>query len=129
MTTDASRDPELFDAIAAAYALVATADHDLADVEIDRLRGWGREQGFGGSDIDELSARCRAFGQAILAHASSNRKAALERVRAVRDGGKRATLVLGAARVAVVADARLEETEEQVLRQIATALGLDPDSA
>lgn len=129
MTTDSTRDPDLFDAIAAGYALVATADHDFSDTELNRLREWAREQGFDGEDLDDLVGRCDAFAQGLLAHDTRNRAVALERVRSAREGGKRATLVLSASRVAVVADARLAEEEERVLRAIAVELGLDPESA
>lgn len=129
MTTDATRDPELFDAIAAAYALVVTASNELGEVEIERLQVWGTEQGFDGSDIEDLTNRCQAYGRGLFSHPERNRPLAFQRVRKAREGGKRATLVLSAGRVAVVADARIEEAEELVLKKIASELGLDPESA
>lgn len=129
MTTDASRDPELFDALAAAYALIAAADNEVAEIEVQRLREWALGHGFDGSDLDELESRCRTIGQGILTHPEKNREIALARVRAIDPNGKRAALVLEVARVAVVADRGLEEQEEGVLKEVAEALGVDPHTA
>ncbi len=128
MTTDADRDPELFEALAAAYALVATADLEVPEVEISRFQGWARDVGFGARDAERLCERCRTLAARLLGD-RPGRAEALERVASIKGGGKRASLVLGAARVAVVADARLEEVEEIALREVATALGMDPDAA
>lgn len=128
MSSDASRDPELFDLIARTYGLVGVADGELADVEVERLTGWARDHGFDGPSVELLEERCRAFVRALESEDSErHRDRLIADLAGLRDGGSRATVVLSAARVAVVADERIDEAEEQVLRDIASALGLDPD--
>jgi tellurite resistance protein len=128
MSSDASRDPELFDVVASTYALVGASDGHLDDVEVQRLRSWGAEQGFDEASIEVLVERCLAFAQALAGpEAARHRSRLFDRIRALKEGGGRASLVLAAARVAVVADERILEPEEEVLREIGEALGLDPD--
>lgn len=129
VTTDSSRDPELFEAIAAAYALVVAADGVLVEAEIARVVDWGASEGFDGPDLHLLRERCRAYAEGLIAHPEDNRPHMLERVAKLEGAGKRATVVLSAARVAVVADARIAEAEEVALAEIATLLGLDPSLA
>ena len=126
MSEHTKLDAELIDALAAAYALVAAADRDLAEIELGRLRNWGKEAGFSGADLSDLQDRARGFAAGLVNQAGENRVIALARVRALAGDDQRAGLVLAAARVAVVADERVVEAEEDALREIAGALGLDP---
>ena len=130
MSTQRQRDTEFFDAIAAAYALVAASDAQASAVELEGLNRWGAEQGFDPADLEWLAERCRSSVTGLMAPegAEAHRKLALGRVGRVTDG-KRASLVLSAARVAVVADERIDPAEEAALASVARALGLDPDRA
>ena len=128
MTVDAELNSELLDAIAAAYALVSAADSNMVENELERLRIWGESQGFERATINDLLDRCRGFAQGLLTHPESNRPVALDRVGAMEDTAQAAT-VLSAARVAVVADAQIDDREERALESVAEALGLDPKDA
>ncbi|MEL6183211.1 MAG: TerB family tellurite resistance protein [Myxococcota bacterium] len=127
--TEAGRDPELLEAIAAAYAYVGSADNLLADVEVERLKEWGLTRGFSTEEAEVLDRKCRVFSQTLV---DDNWGEAADKLLArvgMIAAGKRAVIVLAAARVAVVADGDLDEREEAALVHVAAALGVDPDEA
>lgn len=129
MTTNAGRDSELLEAIAAAYAYVGSADDVLAELEVERLKEWGLSRGFSEEEVEVLDRQCRVYSQTLVGEdwgVAADKL--LVRVSAIASG-KRAVLVLAAARVAVVADGDIDEREEAALSHVAAALGLDPYEA
>jgi tellurite resistance protein len=119
--------PELWRAAAAAFALVASADGELAIDERNRLEGWLAEQAQPKALHRETMAQFDVLARRLLvAEAESARGDAAAMVRACADTEQR-ELVLAAARAAIVADQRIDDREELVLRQICQWLGLDPE--
>jgi tellurite resistance protein len=116
-----------WNAAAAAFALVATADGDLAASERDRFAGWLGERTKRAeprtralAQFDELAARLLGADPA-LAH-----REATAFLRACESNEERA-FALAAAQAAVVADERIDDREEVILRDICACLGVAPD--
>jgi tellurite resistance protein TerB len=116
------------EALSAAFALIACADAALAPSELDRFREVIRTtEACHGLDFDEIDRRFLALSQQMLDDFDAGSEQALAAIRAVRDDPPARERVLAAAQVAVVADGRLREIEEHMLRQICLALGVDPE--
>lgn len=116
-------------ALSAAFALVAAADLELAESEVERFMELVQvDQRLSKLDASLLEPRFRALVEAIMENPEVGRHSALKLLEACKDDPIRAQRIIEAAQIAVVADARIEESEETTLREIAVALGLDPDT-
>lgn len=114
------------DALAAAFALVVCSDGTYMKSE---ARRWDELMPASG----ETAAVREAFDgytRRLMADFKDARRRAHDALHTLRANKPEATRrVLHAARMAVVADNKVDEREEEALRAIATALGLDPDAA
>lgn len=107
----------------AAFALIATADTEIAHAEVDRFVQIVRDEPrFGGIDGVVLDSLFRALAQALLDDPEPNRARALEIVAQTRNGD--AEIVVAVAQKAIVADAHLVNVEELALEEVCEAMGV-----
>ncbi|MEO0322669.1 MAG: TerB family tellurite resistance protein [Myxococcota bacterium] len=112
-------------AIAGAFALLATVDAEVAEDEVRRFAEVVTLQPeFARLDRVMLGRTFRALAEEMLADPERGRPLALGKVRAVRNDPAGAELVVRAAQIAIVADGRLHEAEERALEEICAALGV-----
>jgi hypothetical protein len=122
------RSPETRAAVAAAFAWVAAADARTDVTEVARFRtlvtGWCEQEDIRQASYEDFDQLCamfnRNFDQAL---AETHRRLAMIRTRDSK------ALVLSAAQQAIVADARLEEQEESVMRELRRQLEIDEEAA
>jgi tellurite resistance protein len=120
----------LLRAVCGAFAVVATADGDVADVEIERFLQVVRARAdvFPALDLERLEDSFRDLAQALLTDPEDGRRRALAAIAAVRGDPKHRDLVLAAARIAVLADDRVQGCEQRVLTDVRAALGVAPNA-
>ena len=112
-------DDELVRAVAAAFALVATADRDLAESEIDRFMQVVKEDPALARATDlGLGNAFRKLAQGVLDDPEQGWFVCLAVLRKCR----RHDLIFRAAQIAIVADGHLREQEEAALARIEGAL-------
>jgi len=114
-------------AIASAFALVAIADGDLAQSEIDRflvLMG-ERENLLEPVGIDRFGKLFRDIGAAILSDPVAGRRHALELIAAVKSNATHCELVRSAAEIAIAADNRELASEQEVIETICKAMDIE----
>ncbi|MEM9074342.1 MAG: TerB family tellurite resistance protein [Myxococcota bacterium] len=112
--------------MAAAFALVATADVDIAEDEIQRFVDLVKnEPSLRRVDVESIEPLFRSLASALLEDPESGRRRALEIVSAT--SARHADLVIAAAQMAIVADSHLLNVEELALREVCQALGVDPE--
>lgn len=119
---------ELQRAVTSAFALVAVADGDLANAEIDRFILLLRERGdvLAPLDIDRMDRLFRDLCGALLSDPPAGRRRALESIAAVKANPEHCELVRSAAEIAVAADNRELAAEQELLREICKAMGTEP---
>ena len=117
---------ELLRAVTGAFALIAVADGDLAQSEIDRFVTLVRSNGdmFAGLDLDHIERTFRDIGGAVLSDPAAGRAQALNYVAAVKDHEQHRELVRAAAEIAILADGRKLAREDAPLKDIRETLGL-----
>ncbi|MFW6050829.1 MAG: TerB family tellurite resistance protein [Myxococcota bacterium] len=124
---DAEVTDELLRAVAGAFAAIACADGELAESEVDRfVETVIASDALPNVDAGRLETSFRDLCQAIFTDFEEGRRRALAAVARVKGDPRKAELVVRAGQVAVVADERLQPPEENALREICGALGLDP---
>ena len=112
-------------AIAGAFALVATVDADVAEDEVRRFaQVVSLQPDFARLDRLELMRTFRKLAEDVVRDPVAGRAIALEKVRAVASDPARAELVVRAAQIAIVADGKLHEAEERALEEVCAALGV-----
>ena len=117
----------LLKAISGAFALVATADGDVARVEIDSFMKvlHDHSEHLPVLDLKKVEGLFRDITGALLSDPASGRVHALECVAGVVGRAEQCELVRSAAEIAVAADQRTLEKEQQVLLQICAALEIE----
>lgn len=119
---------ELLRAVSGAFAVVACADGCLDESEIQMFLDLIKDtREFAKVDRGALEQHFRALGKAIVADFDEGRRRALQEIALVKGYNDRTALVVSAAQIAIIADAKLQEVEEAALRQICEVLGLDPN--
>lgn len=113
-------------ALAYAFAWVAAADRDIAFAETHRFPAIMREM----LDLDVLpfghiTAHFDKAVKEILKDPEAGFQKALEQIRRAIDHDLDVEDVIAAARIAVVADLKIEKVEETALKRLAEALGVD----
>lgn len=116
---------ELLRAVAGAFALIASADGEIVESEVDGLvttvistRTLPR------IDAEQLENCFRDLGQALLTSVEDGR--ALDAIRAVAGDPRKAELVAHAAYYAMVADGRVHKPEQNALQELCRMLNVDP---
>ena len=119
---------EVLRAVSGAFAIVACADGALEESEIEAFLDMIREtRAFQNVNLGTLEAQFRRLGKAILDDPEGGRGHAMQEIALLEKGDPRQTaLVVSAAQIAIVANGKLADAEEAVLREICEALGLDP---
>ena len=114
-------------AITSAFVLVAVADGDLGDTEIDRFIFLIRDQEsvLAPLNLDRIEALFRDIGGAILSDPIAGRRQALEFIATVKTNSTHCELVRSAAEIAILADNRELASEQEVMEQICKALEID----
>lgn len=117
---------DLLRAVCGAFALVSAADGSVSAPEIERFAGVLAESSerFPQLDVSKVDGVFRQLGQALLSDPEEGRRRVLSYLAAVRDDALKAELVHAAARIAIEADGRGLESEEAVLAEIDSTLGL-----
>ena len=123
---DSAITDDLVRAITSAFVLVAVADGDLAQSEIDRFILLIREQEneLAPLDIDRVNLLFRDIGAALFSDPTTGRSQALELIAAVKGNAIHCELVRSAAEIAVAADNREQASEKEVLQEICSAMGI-----
>ena len=117
----------LLRAVSGAFAVVACADGELAESEINMFLDMIKDtRAFAKVDVTSLGQHFRQLARAILSDFEAGQRLAYEAIAEVKQNDKHTALVVSAAQIAIVADARLQDREEQILSQICSILGLDP---
>ena len=121
---------DLMRAVCAAFAIVAAADGDVSSAEIDRFASVlrSRQADFASLDFDFAERNFRELAEALLSDPVAGRKRALADIARVRGSAVHRGLVRSAAYIAMIADARIAQSEEIVLGQIYEALGEPPEA-
>ena len=117
---------ELVQAVTAAFALVSASDGEIATSECQRFNQWFGEN----SSKVEVQEDALADFETLCSQLATNYDLAhgvtKARIELVGDQDDGRTLVLAAARAAVIADGIIEDREEVVVRELCELLGLDP---
>lgn len=118
---------ELLRAVCASFALVATADGRVDQREVDRFLKLLRDNldALPGLDLSQVEERFLELTEAILSDPEGGRGHALAEVACLRGQADASELVSSAARVAVIADSRIDPSETKVLDEIRQALATD----
>ena len=117
------------DALASAFALIATADGNVDHMEASKffsvIEGIDDLQHV---PTEQVKNVFDAAIETISKNGESGTDMALNAVSAAKGNSDNIELILSASQAAIVADGHLKDAEDQILRQICTALGVDPDS-
>ena len=118
---------EVARAITSAFVLVAVADGDLAQSEIDRfiLLMLERENLLRTLGIERFDLLFRDIGAAIMSDPIAGRERALDLITAVKSDATHCELVRAAAEIAIFADNRELASEKEVMEQICKAMDID----
>lgn len=118
---------DLARAVTSAFVLVAVADGDLAQSEIDKFILMIGEQKdlVAPIGIDRIRLLFRDVGSAIMSDPVTGREHALESIAAIKDNASYCELVRSAAKIAVAADNRELASERAVMKVICDAMGIE----
>jgi tellurite resistance protein len=124
---DSQVSDDLARAVISAFILVAVADGDLAQSEIDKfIRMIGAQEDLVAPiGIDRIRLLFRDIGSAIMSDPIAGREHALELIAAVKSNTNYCELVRSAAEIAVVADNRELASEQAVMKVICNAMGIE----
>ncbi len=119
----------LLTALASAFALIACADNQLDRREIDRFFEVVRSTDkLASLDLRKIEKEFTGITQALIEDYAAAREEALANIAKMKRDKDDVDIVLSASQIAIVADERLEDSEETVLKDICEALGVDPTS-
>lgn len=124
---DSQVSDDLARAVISAFILVAVADGDLAQSEIDKfiLMMAEQENLVAPLGIDRIRLLFRDIGSAIMSDPVAGREHALELIAVVKGNDNYCDLVRSAAEIAVIADNRELASEQAVLKIICNALDIE----
>lgn len=124
---DSQVSDDLARAVISAFILVAVADGDLAQSEIDKfiLMMAEQENLVAPLGIDRIRLLFRDIGSAIMSDPVAGREHALELIAMVKGNDNYCDLVRSAAEIAVIADNRELASEQAVLKVICNALDIE----
>ena len=115
---------ELARAVVSAFALIAVADGDLAEVEIESFMRliYEREDVMSSLDFVRYEPLFREISGALFTDPERGQAQALELIKAVRGNQEQCELVISAAQIALMADNKELDSETKVLSLIRSAL-------
>tara|TARA_Y100001936_G_scaffold253702_1_gene320194 strand:- start:303 stop:755 length:453 start_codon:yes stop_codon:yes gene_type:complete len=122
--------PELviLESFANAFALIATADGEVDPLETAKyfevIKGVEALQSVPPENIESAY---KAAIDNIKANEETGTEIALEAVSLAKGNDDNVELILSTCQAAIVADARLRDTEDKIMQRICTALGVNPD--
>lgn len=123
----AGADRHLLNAMSAAFGLVACSDLVLEQGETSRFLEIAREtEQLKHIPWDQVETTFREMTQKILRDGEEGREEALRAISEIHGSNHYCQIVLGCARIALVSNFKIQETEERALLDVAEALGLDP---
>ena len=127
---DEAVDDELMRAVCGAFAIIAAADGNVSEAEIERFAGVirGRRAELSGLDLELAERNFRELAQSLLSDPEAGRQRALADIGRVKESALHRGLVRSAAYIAMVADARIATSEQIVLAEIYEALGERPEA-
>ena len=110
-------------AIAGAFALIACADGELSESEVDALVQAVLAAGVvPGLDVARVESTFRDVCQAMMTDVEDGRRRALKLVEPAKQDPAQAQLVAHAAQIAMYADGRVQKPELAALKDICTLL-------
>lgn len=118
---------ELLRAVCGAFAIVATADGDVVEEEMNRFLEVLQDQAevFPQLDMESVERLFLDLCNAILTDPEGGHQHALSEIARVKGQPTHQKLVRSAAQIAVLADQRVQRNEEVIVAEICTALGID----
>jgi tellurite resistance protein len=119
---------DLLRALAAAFALVAVADGELAKSEANEFVELLRSKAdvFSGVDFDALELVFRDLTDALIGDPEQGRGRACDCIARMKGDPAKCELVRSGAAIALAADGRVRAPEETAMQDISAALGLEP---
>ena len=125
---DAGVSDDLLRALAAAFALVAVADGELAKSEADEFVELLRSKSdvFSSVDFDALELVFRDLTDALIGDPEQGRVRACDCIARMKGDPAKCELVRSGAAIALAADGRVRAPEETAMQDICVALGLEP---
>jgi len=125
---DAGVSDDLLRALAAAFALVAVADGELAKSEADEFVELLRSKAdvFSSVDFDALELVFRDLTDALIGDPEQGRVRACDCIARMKGDPAKCELVRSGAAIALAADGRVRAPEETAMQDICVALGLEP---
>ena len=124
---DAGISDDLLRALSAAFALVAAADGELAESEVDEFIDLLRRKAdvFSGINFHELERAFRDLTDSLIADPEQGRARACDCITRVKGDAEKCELVRSGAAIALAADGRARAPEQAAIQDICTALGLE----
>ena len=124
---DAGVSDDLLRALSAAFALVAAADGELAESEVDEFVDLLRRKAdvFAGIDFHELERVFRDLTDSLIADPEQGRLRACDCIARVKGDADRCELVRSGAAIAIAADGFVRVPEQAAMQDICAALGLE----
>ncbi|MBW1876310.1 MAG: tellurite resistance TerB family protein [Deltaproteobacteria bacterium] len=125
---DAGVSDDLLRALAAAFALVAVADGELAKSEADEFVELLRSKSdvFSSVDFDALELVFRDLTDALIGDPEQGRVRACDCIARMKGDPAKCELVRSGAAIAVAADGHVRAPEQAAMQEICAALGLEP---
>ena len=125
---DAGVSDDLLRALAAAFALVAVADGELAKSEADEFVELLRSKSdvFSSVDFDALELVFRDLTDALIGDPEQGRVRVCDCIARMKGDPAKCELVRSGAAIALAADGRVRAPEETAMQDICVALGLEP---
>jgi len=125
---DAGVSDDLLRALAAAFALVAVADGELAKSEADEFVELLRSKSdvFSSVDFDALELLFRDLTDALIGDPEQGRVRACDCIARMKGDPAKCELVRSGAAIAVAADGHVRAPEQAAMQEICAALGLEP---
>jgi len=124
---DAGISDDLLRALSAAFALVAAADGELAESEVDEFIDLLRRKAdvFSGINFHELERAFRDLTDSLIADPEQGRVRACDCIARVKGDADSCELVRSGAAIALAADGRVRASEQAAMQDICNALGLE----
>ena len=124
---DAGISDDLLRALSAAFAMVAAADGELAESEVDEFIDLLRRKAdvFSGINFHELERAFRDLTDSLIADPEQGRARACDCIARVKGDAEKCELVRSGAAIALAADGRARAPEQAAMQDICNALGLE----